>query len=60
MDYEEVMSDPNFLRSVLENLPGVDPSSETVQNAMGSLLQRSKEENQEKKKKKEDEDEKKK
>lgn len=63
VDYEEVMSDPNFLRSVLENLPGVDPSSETVQNAMGSLLQRhSKEENQEKKKKEEDkeEDEKKK
>lgn len=46
------MSDPTFLRSVLENLPGVDPSSETVQNAMGSLLQQqtTKDEDQRKKK----------
>ncbi|PIK59372.1 26S proteasome non-ATPase subunit 4-like protein [Apostichopus japonicus] len=51
-DYSEVMSDPTFLRSVLENLPGVDPSSETVQNAMGSLLQQqtTKDEDQRKKK----------
>ena len=24
-DYSEVMNDPEFLQSVLENLPGVDP-----------------------------------
>ena len=38
-DYSEVISDPAFLQSVLENLPGVDPNSEAVQRAMGSLKQ---------------------
>ncbi|KAJ8316787.1 hypothetical protein KUTeg_004691 [Tegillarca granosa] len=36
-DYSEVMNDPEFLQSVLENLPGVDPQSEAIQNAMSSL-----------------------
>jgi len=36
-DYSEVMNDPAFLQSVLQNLPGVDPQSEAVRNAMGAL-----------------------
>jgi len=36
-DYSEVMNDPAFLQSVLENLPGVDPQSEAVRQAVGSL-----------------------
>uniref|UniRef100_A0A8C6FHU7 26S proteasome non-ATPase regulatory subunit 4 n=1 Tax=Moschus moschiferus TaxID=68415 RepID=A0A8C6FHU7_MOSMO len=35
-DYD-VMQDPKFLQSVLENLPGVDPNNEAIRNAMGSL-----------------------
>lgn len=37
MDVDEVISDPEFLQSVLENLPGVDPQSETIRDAVGSL-----------------------
>uniref|UniRef100_A0A6B2E443 26S proteasome non-ATPase regulatory subunit 4 n=1 Tax=Phlebotomus kandelakii TaxID=1109342 RepID=A0A6B2E443_9DIPT len=36
-DYNEVISDPAFLQSVLENLPGVDPQSEAIRDAVGSL-----------------------
>ncbi|XP_075223389.1 regulatory particle non-ATPase 10 isoform X2 [Lycorma delicatula] len=36
-DYGEVMNDPAFLQSVLENLPGVDPQSEAVRQAVTSL-----------------------
>ncbi|GAB0094599.1 26S proteasome non-ATPase regulatory subunit 4 [Sergentomyia squamirostris] len=36
-DYNEVISDPAFLQSVLENLPGVDPQSETIRDVVGSL-----------------------
>lgn len=39
-DYSEVMNDPAFLQSVLENLPGVDPQSEAIQKAMSSLTQK--------------------
>lgn len=35
-DYD-VMQDPEFLQSILENLPGVDPNNEAIRNAMGSL-----------------------
>uniref|UniRef100_A0A671X0C6 26S proteasome non-ATPase regulatory subunit 4 n=1 Tax=Sparus aurata TaxID=8175 RepID=A0A671X0C6_SPAAU len=35
-DYD-VMQDSDFLQSVLENLPGVDPNNEAIRNAMGSL-----------------------
>ncbi|XP_038624396.1 putative PIP5K1A and PSMD4-like protein [Tachyglossus aculeatus] len=35
-DYD-VMQDPEFLQSVLESLPGVDPNNEAIRNAMGSL-----------------------
>ncbi|CAH1389541.1 unnamed protein product [Nezara viridula] len=33
-DYTEMMTDPAFLQSVLENLPGVDPQSEAVKQAL--------------------------
>lgn len=33
--YMDVVSDPEFLQSVLESLPGVDPNSEEVRGAMG-------------------------
>jgi len=33
-DDPEVMNDPAFLQSVLQNLPGVDPQSEAVRDAM--------------------------
>ena len=34
-----MVDDPEFLQSVLEGLPGVDPSSEAIRNAMGQLSQ---------------------
>lgn len=40
MDVDEdygVITDPAFLQSVLENLPGVDPQSDAVRDAVGSL-----------------------
>ncbi len=37
-----MMQDPEFLQSVLENLPGVDPNNEAIRNAMGSLASQSK------------------
>ncbi|PIO14961.1 hypothetical protein AB205_0220500, partial [Aquarana catesbeiana] len=51
-DYD-VMQDPEFLQSVLENLPGVDPNNEAIRNAMGSLASQSSKDN--KKDKKEEE-----
>jgi len=36
-EYAEVIADPAFLQSVLENLPGVDPQSDAVRDAVGSL-----------------------
>lgn len=50
-DYSEVMNDPAFLQSVLQNLPGVDPQSEAVRNAMGAIKD-DKEKKDEKKEKK--------
>jgi len=49
-DYSEVMNDPAFLQSVLQNLPGVDPQSEAVRNAMGAMKDEKKEEKKEDKK----------
>ncbi|XP_034937360.1 26S proteasome non-ATPase regulatory subunit 4 [Chelonus insularis] len=46
-DYVAVMSDPTFLQTVLESLPGVDPQSEAVRQAVNSL-QQSKDKSQEK------------
>ncbi|XP_033214329.1 26S proteasome non-ATPase regulatory subunit 4 isoform X2 [Belonocnema kinseyi] len=51
-DYAAVMSDPAFLQSVLESLPGVDPQSEAVREVVGSLKQH-KEKEKEKEKDKE-------
>ncbi|XP_054720249.1 26S proteasome non-ATPase regulatory subunit 4-like [Uloborus diversus] len=36
-DLRDVMDDPEFLQSVLRNLPGVDPQSEVVRNAVQNL-----------------------
>lgn len=36
-DYTEVINDPEFLQSVLENLPGVDPQDEAVRQAVDSI-----------------------
>jgi 26S proteasome regulatory subunit N10 len=36
-DYNEVITDPEFLQSVLENLPGVDPQSEAIRSTVDSL-----------------------
>lgn len=35
-DYD-VMQDPEFLQSVLENLPGVDPNNAAIRRVMGAL-----------------------
>ncbi len=38
-DYSEVINDPEFLQSVLEGLPGVDPQSEAIRTAVDQLTQ---------------------
>lgn len=45
-DYDEVMKDPEFLQSVLETLPGVDPSSDAVQSAVDALRNQDKDKKQ--------------
>jgi len=47
-DYSEVMNDPAFLQSVLQNLPGVDPQSEAVRNAMGAMKDEKKKDDEKK------------
>ncbi|XP_042641523.1 26S proteasome non-ATPase regulatory subunit 4 isoform X1 [Tyto alba] len=47
-DYD-VMQDPEFLQSVLENLPGVDPNNEAIRNAMGSLASQAAKDSKDKK-----------
>lgn len=49
---EDLMNDPAFLQSVLENLPGVDPQSEAVRQAVGSLSKDKEKQEKEKKEKK--------
>jgi len=49
-DYSEVMNDPEFLQSVLQNLPGVDPDSQAVRDAMGAMKDEKKDEKKEDKK----------
>lgn len=44
------MADPEFLQKVLSTLPGVDPSSEAIQNVMGTLTNPEKDDAQEDKK----------
>ena len=50
-DYSEVMNDPAFLQSVLENLPGVDPQSETIRQAVGYIKDIKKDDKDDKQKK---------
>jgi len=52
-DYSEVINDPAFLQSVLEGLPGVDPQSEAIRNAMGALTQTDQDKNKKPEKDKE-------
>lgn len=47
-DYNVVFTDPAFLQSVLENLPGVDPQSDAVRDAVGSLKKDKKNDEKEK------------
>lgn len=54
-EYAEVMNDPAFLQSVLENLPGVDPQSEAIRNAM-STIKKDKDEKDDKEQKEKDKD----
>merc|ERR1712150_442842 len=56
-DYSEVINDPEFLQSVLESLPGVDPRSDAMQQAMAALTGSSKKEEADSEKK-DNEDEK--
>lgn len=44
----EVITDPEFLQSVLENLPGVDPQSDAIRDAVGSLNKKSDKDKQQK------------
>jgi len=46
---DEVIADPAFLQSVLQTLPGVDPQSEAVQQAMSELTQQKSSSSEEKK-----------
>lgn len=48
-DYSDVMNDPEFLQSVLENLPGVDPQSAAIRQAMGLLSSQSEKDKKEEK-----------
>lgn len=49
---DEVITDPDFLQSVLESLPGVDPQSEAVRDAVGSLKDNKKTNDKDKEKEK--------
>jgi len=51
-DYSEVMNDPAFLQSVLQNLPGVDPQSEAIKNAVGAIKKDEKKDDKDKDKEK--------
>lgn len=54
-DYSAVMSDPAFLQHLVGSLPGVDPNSEAIQNALQQLTGQS-QEGQDDKEKGEDDD----
>jgi len=57
-DYSEVMNDPEFLQSVLESLPGVDPQSDAMRQAMGALTGSAKKDEPKDEKKSDDKDKK--
>ncbi|KAK7077557.1 Ssl1-like, partial [Halocaridina rubra] len=58
-DFSQVMADPAFLESVLQTLPGVDPQSQVVKEAVGSLTQQDKDKGKDKDKEKDKKEEKK-
>jgi len=51
-DYSDVMNDPEFLQSVLEDLPGVNPQDEAVMEAVKQLTKASAEDKAKEDKKK--------
>ena len=57
-DEYTVMNDPAFLQSVLESLPGVDPQSEAVRQAVGSFAKDKEKEKDKDKKQGQDKDKK--
>ena len=52
------MSDPDFIQGVLQSLPGVDPQSEVVQQAVESLTAQEKEKKKDKQKDEKNDDKK--
>ena len=48
-DLGDIIDDPEFLQSVLRDLPGVDPNSEAIQQVIESTKQRKEEKDKEKK-----------
>lgn len=55
-DYSEVMNDPALLQHLVASLPGVDPNSAAIQNALHALTGNQEGENKDDKDKKEDGD----
>ena len=48
-DYSEVMNNPELLQQIVGNLPGVDPNSADIQNALQALTDNQEGENKDKK-----------
>lgn len=48
-DYSEVMNNPELLQQIVGNLPGVDPNSADIQNALQALSENQEGENKDKK-----------
>lgn len=44
------MNDPEFLQHLVSSLPGVNPNSEAIRNALGSLTQQTEDKSEEGKK----------
>ncbi len=57
-DYSAVMNDPEFLQHLVSSLPGVNPNSEAIRNALGALTQQSQDNSEEAKKEEKKEDKK--
>merc|ERR1712126_310170 len=57
-DYSLVMEDHEFIQSVLESLPGVDPQSVDLKSAIGSLQKKDQDKDKDKEKDKKDEEKK--
>ncbi len=46
-DYSAVMNDPEFLQHLVNSLPGVNPNSQAIRNALGALTQQGQETSEE-------------